>query len=65
MAAAKKKAKEYIITMKLEKKGKNTNRFKVPAGTGEPPACDNVYLPQWACGDAKEIEVVIKIPQPQ
>ena len=64
MAAAKKKVKEYTIQMKRDKIGKSAaNRFKVPPGSGEPPACENVYLPKWACGDAEEIEVVIRIPQ--
>lgn len=56
-----KKKKSFIVEMNLEKQGKSTNKFKVESGGGEPSAVDNVYIPQWACGEAKKVKVTIEI----
>ena len=48
------------IKFELEKKNKNSVRFKEVPEDGMPPVLGSIYVQKWYAGDSQNIEITIK-----
>lgn len=55
-------ATEHVIQFEREKETKNTVRFQEKPPKGQPPLIGGLYVQQWAAGEAKTCEVVLRLP---
>jgi len=51
---------ETVIRFELEKKNKNSVRYKEIPEEGKPPVLGSIYVQSWYAGNSKNIEVTIK-----
>jgi len=54
------KMSETVIRFELEKKNKNSVRYKEIPEEGKPPVLGSIYVQSWYAGNSKNIEVTIK-----
>jgi len=50
---------ETILKFELEKKNKNSVRYKEVPEDGKPPVLGSIYVQSWYAGDSKNIEIAI------
>jgi hypothetical protein len=53
---------EVKVKLVFEKENKNSIRFKEVAEPGKAEAMGSIYLQKWLVGDAKAIEISVKVP---
>lgn len=53
---------EVTVKLAFEKENKNSIRFKEVPEPGKAEAVGSIYLQKWLAGDAKTIEITVKIP---
>ena len=51
---------ETILKFELEKKNKNSVRYKEVPEDGKPPVLGSIYVQSWYASDSKNIEIIIK-----
>jgi hypothetical protein len=51
---------EKIIKFEIEKKNKNSIRYKEISENGMPPVLGSIYVQNWFAGQSKHIEITIK-----
>ena len=51
---------EKIIKFEIEKRNKNSIRYKEISEDGVPPVLGSIYVQNWFAGESKNIEVIIK-----
>ncbi|MFT6918650.1 MAG: hypothetical protein ACJA2G_001269 [Cognaticolwellia sp.] len=56
------KMPEVKVKLVFEKENKNSIRFKEVAEPGKAEAMGSIYLQKWLVGDAKSIEISVKVP---
>jgi len=52
---------EKTVKFAIEKETKYTVRYHEHPEAGQPPIIGTIYLQKWFAGDAREIEVTVKI----
>tara|TARA_R110000737_G_scaffold267493_4_gene275002 strand:+ start:6999 stop:7169 length:171 start_codon:yes stop_codon:yes gene_type:complete len=50
------------VKLVFEKENKNSIRFKEVPEAGKAEVLGSVYLQKWLAGDAKSIEISVKVP---
>jgi hypothetical protein len=53
---------EVNLKLVFEKENKNSIRFKEVPEPGKAEVLGSVYLQKWLAGDAKAIEISVKVP---
>jgi len=48
------------LTFELEKKNKNSIRYKEVPKDGMPPVLGSIYVQTWFAGDSKTIEITVE-----
>lgn len=54
---------EVNLKLVFEKENKNSIRFKEVPEPGKAEVLGSVYLQKWLAGDAKAIEISVKVPE--
>ncbi len=54
---------EVNLKLVFEKENKNSIRFKEVPKPGKAEVLGSVYLQKWLAGDAKAIEISVKVPE--
>jgi hypothetical protein len=50
---------ETVLKFEVEKKNKNSVRFKEVPEDGKPPVLGSIYVQSWYAGNSKNIEITI------